>query len=272
MPALSIVEGDILQSPRLRRAMVHDTGLWPDGIVPYTTAAAQATFAATSPHAWPVARGRLALAMAAFQMLTFVENATHPQLSITAAGPHCYAHIGRPTPGTVHALNLNVNSTACWEIGTVIHELGHAVGLYHEQSRPDRDVYLNVHSVTPQSPLYRTLDRRNLPYDFASVMHYPLANIDATLTPAGAARVAAQSMYYTIGHASGLSPLDVRGLEALYGSHATPGTTIAPANYVLRWGIVGLISLCILAAVAYAVAYPRRPREYAPLSVSSLNM
>lgn len=263
MPALSIVEGDILQSPRVRRAMVHNSDLWPGGIVPYTTAAAQATFTPSSPLAWPVARKRLALSMAAFQMLTFVENATHPQLSITAAGPHCYAHVGRPTPGTVHILNLNVNSSTCWEVRTVIHELGHAVGLYHEQSRPDRNTYLDVHSVTPQSPLYRTLDRRNLPYDFASVMHYPLPSIDATLTAAGTARVAAQNMRHTIGYAGGLSPLDVRGLEALYGSSSPPTTTLVPPNHAILLIILGLC-LCSLFIIGMAV-HRYRSHKYTPL-------
>lgn len=65
---------------------------------------------------------------------------------------------------------------------TVIHELGHTVGLVHEMERADRDMYIDViyDNINPASvgnfdttamknmtyKLYRT------PYDYKSIMHY----------------------------------------------------------------------------------------------------
>ena len=64
--------------------------------------------------------------------------------------------------------------------GTVIHELGHAIGFNHEQTRPDRDQYVTIH---PQNMMqgvsynFQKYNRRvipdwGVPYDYASVMHY----------------------------------------------------------------------------------------------------
>ena len=66
---------------------------------------------------------------------------------------------------------------------TVIHELGHVIGLVHEMERADRDFYIDVHFENMNEASVRnfyTTKQKNMtynlygtPYNYKSIMHYP---------------------------------------------------------------------------------------------------
>lgn len=66
------------------------------------------------------------------------------------------------------------------QLGIPTHEIGHAIGLYHEQSRPDRFTYVSVltSNIDPMSVFnFMVMDPSlistyDIPYDYGSVMHY----------------------------------------------------------------------------------------------------
>lgn len=64
--------------------------------------------------------------------------------------------------------------------GTIIHELLHALGFFHEQARDDRDKYIEIKwenildgfSDQFDKYSYKTIDKIGKNYDFQSIMHY----------------------------------------------------------------------------------------------------
>lgn len=74
-----------------------------------------------------------------------------------------------------------INITAGAIVGTVLHEMGHAAGFYHEHTRTDRGSYVKIVTAgTDQSGIVLKRDYNILtdgaeitPYDYLSIMHYP---------------------------------------------------------------------------------------------------
>ncbi len=75
--------------------------------------------------------------------------------------------------------NINLGP-GCNSVGIVIHEIGHALGFWHEQSRPDRDRYVRVNFDNIKSKLEGNfmrrkdfhIDNQGSHYDYGSIMHY----------------------------------------------------------------------------------------------------
>lgn len=106
-------------------------------------------------------------------------------------------------------------------VGETIHEIGHSVGLFHEQTRFDRDDHVNIiwANIDPASQFNfekhsKVVGTDTGDYDFGSIMHYaPTAfsiNGQPTITKKDGSSFVQNDAV--------LSPGDVGGVAAMYGA------------------------------------------------------
>ncbi|CAH1257391.1 ASTL [Branchiostoma lanceolatum] len=127
----------------------------------------------------------------------------------------CWSDIG--VSGGVQELSLG--SGCLWK-GTIIHELMHAVGFWHEHQRPDRDDYVTIRLQNVEQDEQYNFDKQTdtrtqgMSYDYGSVMHYESdafsANGRDTIIP----KLPLNGI--VLGDANELSSLDIQKINKLY--------------------------------------------------------
>jgi len=128
----------------------------------------------------------------------------------------CYSFIGRVTGKQVLSL-----ATGCGTHGIALHELGHALGLHHEQSRPDRDDYVTVNydniqkgtEINFKKYSFSQVNGLGQPYDYGSIMHY---SEDAFGKWPWSTTITPKKKGVEIGQRKHLSTLDAATINKLY--------------------------------------------------------
>lgn len=129
----------------------------------------------------------------------------------------CFSAVGRQSGKQVISLGSGCT------VGNAIHEIGHTLGLWHEQSREDRDQNVTVHMENVLDGYGHNFDQHisdgddTGQYDFGSIMHYPATAFskngkDTIVTKNGA----------PIGQRNGLSAGDIAAIKSIYPRLAWP--------------------------------------------------
>jgi len=166
-----IIDGDILVAEDFhpKVATAWKVSFWPNGVVPYFWG--ESVSEDEKPKMWAAMREWEHVANIDFQEYEGTPAVTDYFIRIES-GDKNHSYVGRIY--MAHELMI-----ANWDDKyKICHELGHALGFYHEQSRADRDNYVTIveENIQPGEfdPNFIIPDDVNSygPYDFKSVMHY----------------------------------------------------------------------------------------------------
>jgi hypothetical protein len=210
---------------------------WPNALLPYVIDGALPN------------KSRVTDAIAHFHEKTrirFVERTSanasqYPNYVRVFRGDGCWSYVGMR--GGKQDLSL---ADGCG-FGATVHEFCHALGLWHEQSREDRDQYVTINWQNIQAGREHNFNQHITDgddvgaYDYSSLMHYGMYAFSKNNLPT----IVPKQSGVSIGQRNGLSAGDIAALHHIYrGTHlvtvaqtfATPASKNAWA-YLVAGGI-----------------------------------
>ncbi len=223
---LAVFEGDIIlgradalprQPGEVSAQGISVTGAgfrWPNAVVPFT-------IDANLPD-----QARVTNAIRHWQERTNVRfiprnagNAqSYPDFVTFRPGTGCSSPVGKQ--GGEQFVTLEA---AC-STGNTIHEIGHAVGLWHEQSREDRDTFVTINWANIQDGRAHNFNQHITDgddlgaYDYGSIMHYGAFDFSRN----GQATITVLTAGAVIGQRNALSNGDINAIFTLYPDPGLP--------------------------------------------------
>jgi len=139
----------------------------------------------------------------------------------------CWSEVGMR--GGKQVVSLGISCSA----GSAIHEIGHVAGLWHEQSRNDRDQFVRILWENVQEGQEHNFDQHISDgddigiYDYDSIMHYPALAFSRNGQPTVVAKGG-----QAIGQRIGASLGDIAAVRAMYPGvqPSSPPATVGPSG------------------------------------------
>lgn len=148
-------------------------------------------------------------------------------ISIESGSSGCWSSVGRTGGKQV----VNLQTPGCvTKIGTVIHELLHALGFLHEQNREERDKFVIIKTSNIRSGYEINFDKAKsgstsgfgVGYDYGSVMHYSSTAFSKNGQSTIEAKMKSNDK---MGQREGFSSKDIEKVKKMYKCQKVTGTS-----------------------------------------------
>ncbi|CAH3109770.1 unnamed protein product [Pocillopora meandrina] len=207
------VDGELAPSRQKRNANRNRMVLWQDKVVPYK-------FDSSLPADYQIAVHEAMDEFRKHTCLKFVERTKEPNWLLFVKKDGCWSSVGKKYWRVNYGQDVSLGN-GCNHKGTIMHEIMHAVGFWHEQSRPDRNQYVEVlweNIVEGEAHNFNKYDRGKIdtlqvPYDYDSIMHYGTNGFSKNGKPT---LRSIRDPSRSLGQRNGFTALDIQEINALY--------------------------------------------------------